>query len=385
MLPAQREDLLELGPLAEHLRTNFSEIIVLGTGGSSLSGRALVALTKGQSDSNGTGRVRFCDNLDSHSFELLLNDVDYERTAFLVISKSGKTPETLAQMLLCFERFSSVQNSGPPEDHFFAIVEPGVSPLRQFSDSHNLLVLDHDVDLGGRFSALSLVGLLPAMIAGLDPIQIRSGAQEVMDQVLEAKGPDQVPSALGAAWAVALQHNSAIKMNVMMPYSALLDEFGLWHRQLWAESLGKDGKGSTPIRALGPVDQHSQLQLYLDGPPDKMFTILCLDQAGSGLRIPSEDAWICGVDYMANLTIGDLISSQQNATIAALESNGCPTRIIRIHDLREKALGALFLNSMLETVFAADLLEVNPFDQPAVEWAKIASRDYLIPKNEISD
>jgi glucose-6-phosphate isomerase len=163
-----------------------------------------------------------------------------------------------------------------------------------------------------------------------------------------------------------------------MPYLDRLERFAMWYRQLWAESLGKEGKGTTPIRALGPVDQHSQLQLYLDGPKDKLFTIVMGPAAGAGPRITARAT---GDDpelsYLKGRTIGDLVEAEQRATAETLIQNGRPTRIIRIGRVDEAVMGGLFMHFMLETMIAAHLMEIDAFDQPAVEQGKVLTRQYL--------
>lgn len=162
-----------------------------------------------------------------------------------------------------------------------------------------------------------------------------------------------------------------------MPYRDRLAAFGLWYRQLWAESLGKGGQGTTPIRALGTVDQHSQLQLYLDGPPDKMFTLLMGDVAGGGAEVPPELAGATGLGYLAGRRMGDLLDAEQRATADTLIRHGRPTRVMRVPRLDEAAMGALMMHFMLETIIAARLMGVDAFDQPAVEESKRLARDYL--------
>jgi glucose-6-phosphate isomerase len=162
-----------------------------------------------------------------------------------------------------------------------------------------------------------------------------------------------------------------------MPYIDRLAHFGLWFRQLWAESLGKEGKGTTPVRAMGTVDQHSQLQLYLAGPRDKMFTLVALDTAGQGETVAVDLAGDRELAYLAGRRMGDLLDAEQRATATSLIRNGRPTRIFRLTQLNERSLGALLMHFMLETIIAADLLGVNAFDQPAVEEGKILAREYL--------
>ena len=162
-----------------------------------------------------------------------------------------------------------------------------------------------------------------------------------------------------------------------MPYVDRLAEFGLWFRQLWAESLGKDGKGTTPINALGAVDQHSQLQLYLDGPDDNMFTIIMMSHAGKGPLIDPVFANDDALTHLAGKSVGDLMEAEQWGTARALIQNNKPTRVIQLERLDETTLGALMMHFMLETIITAHLFSVDPFRQPAVEEGKLLVRQFL--------
>ena len=164
---------------------------------------------------------------------------------------------------------------------------------------------------------------------------------------------------------------------VLMPYADALAPFGSWFRQLWAESLGKGGSGTTPITALGAVDQHSQLQLYLDGPPDKFYTLILLDRDGTGEWVDPRTAGDRELGYLAGRTMGDLFAAEQEATVETLARHARPVRVLRLTRLDERAMGALFMHFMLETIIAAELAGVDPFDQPAVEEGKRLARDRL--------
>jgi glucose-6-phosphate isomerase len=164
---------------------------------------------------------------------------------------------------------------------------------------------------------------------------------------------------------------------VMMAYADRLQFFTKWYVQLWAESLGKDGKGTTPIGALGPVDQHSQLQLYIAGPRDKLFTVVTGSPAGQGPRMVAELAKLSGEPGFAGKTIGDLVAAQGRATAETLAKNGCPVRTIHLPQVDERHLGELLMHFMLETIIAAHLIGVDPFDQPAVEEGKVLAKTYL--------
>ncbi len=377
-LPGTRDDLALLKPHAARF-AKFEHVIVLGTGGSSLGGQTLVALKdQGFGPLQGHPKLWFMDNVDPSTFTELAERLPLARTGLIVISKSGTTAETLTQFLTLLPEFEARVGKDRLAEHVIAITEPSDNALSRLAGRIGCPILDHDPRVGGRFSVLSLVGLLPAMIAGLDVGAVREGAASVLDPVLEASDAGDLPPAVGAALSVGLARERGIGTTVLMPYCDRLGYFGFWYRQLWAESLGKGGNGTTPVRAMGTVDQHSQLQLYLGGAPDKMFTVLILDTAGKGKPIaPASLGGDKSLAYLENRSLGDLLLAEADATAATLAKNGRPTRIMRISTLDERVMGALMMHYMLETMFAAHLLGVDAFDQPAVEEGKILTRQYL--------
>ena len=239
-------------------------------------------------------------------------------------------------------------------------------------------MLDHDPNVGGRFSVLSNVGLLPVAALGLDIAGIRKGAARALAPVLAKKKPADVPAALGAALGVALAESKGKTISALMAYSDRLERFTHWYVQLWAESLGKDGKGTTPLGALGPVDQHSQVQLFIAGPRDKLFNVLTVGAAGLGPRMDGELAKLAGEPGFAGKTIGDLVAAEGRATAETLANNGCPVRTFHIERLDEESLGELLMHFMLETIVAAHLFGIDAFDQPAVEEGKVLAKKYLM-------
>ncbi len=353
------DDLVPLADLAARLRGDFERLVVLGIGGSSLGGRALTALAEAPP-------LCFLDNLDARALDNVLGGG--ASTAYLAISKSGGTVETLSQLLACLQAVRLSAGEGELSRRFLLISEPGDNPFRQLAKRYALPILDHDPGIGGRYSVLSLVGLLPALVAGLDAQAVRSGAREALHAALAAaRGDDPAAAApaAGAALAVGLGRQG-LTSSVLMPYAGRLADFAEWYCQLWAESLGKQGQGTTPIRALGPVDQHSQLQLYLDGPADKMFSLIGSESRGQGARLdPSALTGEHG--YLAGRSIGDVVAASFAGTTATLTANGRPVRSLHVDAVDEHTLGALFMHFMLETVVAARLFDVDPFDQPAVE------------------
>lgn len=374
-LPERRDDLIDAGAIAAELSEKIDTLIILGTGGSSLGGKTLTALAA--QDSN-RPNLLFLDNIDPETFDRIRRKCKPDRTGLLVISKSGSTVETLTQLTSVASWLGLKNGIAEIAPRTVAITEPRDNPLRRLTGHLNIKTLDHDPNVGGRFSCLSLVGLLPAMVAGLDVDAIRAGAETVLRRTLDATNPQEAEPAIGAALAVALGETKPI--SVMLPYSDRLESFAAWHRQLWAESLGKSGLGTTPVDALGTVDQHSQLQLYLDGPADKFFTILAGDTRGQGAAVDEQLLDAAGnLDYIRGRRMGDVFAAEQEATIDALSAAGRPVRILRLADgrLDEYRMGALMMHFMLETIIAAGLLGIDPFDQPAVEAGKIMARDYL--------
>ena len=377
----QEEDLQACQPVMEHLLDGASDIVFLGTGGSSLGAQALAQLAgyrvAGQIAGVGGPRFHFFDNLDGETYGAALNTLDLSKTKFLTVSKSGGTAETMMQTLTALSALKQAGLGNELAKHFAAITMPDDNPLRRLAVDVGMPVLDHDPKIGGRFSVLSNVGLLPAMLMGLDAKAVRDGAGLVMTPILQGAEVEDCPAAYGAILNVAFAQERGLANAVLMPYADKLELFAMWYRQLWAESLGKNGRGTTPIRALGPVDQHSQLQLYLDGPNDKFLTLMMLDCQGKGPKVEPDIVTDPALDYLSDRTIGDLVDAEQRATAETLIKRGRPVRIITVPTLDEKAMGALFMHFMVETMLAAHLLDVYAFDQPAVEDGKVLARKYL--------
>jgi glucose-6-phosphate isomerase len=374
-LPERHDDIAHLTPIARDFRERFDDVIVLGTGGSSLGGKTLVALAdRGFGPASGAPRLHFMDNVDPVSFADLEAATDPTRTGLIVISKSGSTAETLTQFLVLLPRLRDALGLDDVGGALIAITEPRDNPLRRLAERIGATVIDHDPGIGGRYSVLSPVGLLPALIAGLDAAAVRRGAARVWRGLIEQRG--EAAPAVGAALAVAAMR-AGLTQTVLMPYVDRLGEFGLWFRQLWAESLGKDGHGTTPIRALGTVDQHSQLQLYLAGPSDKLYTLITAPSVGVGRVVDRALADDSSLSYLVGHSLGDLLDAEARATYETLARNGRPTRLIALDRLDEEGLGALFMHFMLETILTAHLIGVDPFDQPAVEEGKVLARKYL--------
>ena len=374
------------------LSRNARAIVFFGTGGSSLGGQTLAQL--GGWNIPGTAdeaqkmrpRTRFYDNLDPVTLDSALHSFDLETARFVVISKSGGTPETLVQALAALAAVKAAGLEKKIPELFLGVTEPKVAGtangLRQLFEAHGIPMLDHHPGIGGRFSALTNVGLLPALARGLDPRAVRAGAKDVIAAMLAARSARDFAPAVGAAAVLALTRERGIRAQVMMPYTDRLGRFSHWFAQLWAESLGKGGQGTAPIACLGPLDQHSQLQLFMDGPREHLITVVRVPTAGLGPRMVADLAAAAGVDFLAGRTVGDLVAAQAVAVPEALGRAGRPVRTFDLARLDERGLGALMMHFMLETILAARLMGLDPFDQPAVELAKRITRERVaaLPK-----
>ncbi len=385
-LPAKTDDLPEIEELAERIADTAHDVIICGTGGSSLGGQALAQIAGWRVPTGSEGlnsgkrpRLHFLDNIDSFAMDRILQSVQFEQTHVLLISKSGSTAETLAQGLIFLDAFIEAGLEDLLPRHFTGLSDPmgkHGNGLRDLCAKYHIPVLDHVSGLGGRFSALSNVGLLPASIAGVDIAAVRAGALDVLEEALAASPIDSMP-ACGAAINVAFLKQRGINISVLFGYGDRFERFTRWHAQLWAESLGKDGLGMTPVAALGPVDQHSQLQLFLDGPEDKLYTFVTTKTQGTGGHINDELAHLAGAQYLGGKRLGDLVDTMQRATAETLARKGRPVRTLHIDSVEPATMGELMMHFMLETVIAADLLGVDPFNQPAVEDGKVLARRYL--------
>ncbi|MFZ4542144.1 MAG: hypothetical protein ACOYNL_10185 [Rickettsiales bacterium] len=368
-LPGRTDDLAEIEVIATTIAEHFSDLVVIGMGGSSLSGDVLSYLRK-----EGGLRLHFVDNIDPHTLALLVETLPWATTSFLIISKSGGTVETLAQLAV-FLREAKKRLPGSYGKHFTVITIANDNILQRVAGEHGMRVVAHDVDLGGRFSILSAVGLIPAAAVGVNIRALRDGAAITL---AENSGALLAAAGEAAVLHMALTEKN-IRMQIFMHYSDRLTGLALWHRQCWAESLGKMGQGMTPIPSRGATDQHSQMQLYLEGPRDKFFTSVMLDMAGQGAAIDFDNG-DASLDYLKGHTLGDLAMAEQRATNSTLVKAGRPLRTITCAALDEATLGALLMHFSLEVGFTAALMGVNAYDQPAVEAGKKLALDYLAGK-----
>lgn len=361
----QIDDLAEISHLANKINQQFKKVFVLGVGGSSLGGKTLSAI------SDHKDNITFLESIDSATIAKNLVDIDWKNSLFLVISKSGETIETICQTLIFIEKFKQ-NNITDLSKNFIFITQNHHNSLAKIAGEIKAPIYHHPENIGGRFSYLTIVGLLPAAIIGLDITAIRQCAKKVLNNFIQQDVADN--QIIQAAIYQLYLFDAGFNNNVIMPYIDALKDFTDWYRQLWAESLGKNHFGSTPITSMGTVDQHSQLQLYLDGPKDKFFTFITNQN-------PKQDFQIVDLKSCPTLfggkNLNEIVKIEQNSTIEVLNQKHLPIRILEVKELNEGALSALMMQMFLETILIADVKNINPFDQPAVELRKDLAKKYL--------
>lgn len=340
--------------------SDFEHIVVCGIGGSAL-GAICLQQSLGHLYMN---KLHVLDNVDPVMIKEFEEVIDYSKTLFIVITKSGTTVETLSQ----YDYFSKKikENGYTLNEHMVIITGTQPNLLRDEAEKEDLTIFDVPENVGGRFSVLTAVGLLPAKLIGIDIEKLIEGAKIGRDNFLSPDSTSNLPYRLAKTQFDLNQ--KGITMNVLMPYSQKLIKFADWWRQLLAESIGKKGKGITPINALGVTDQHSQLQLYNDGPNDKLIIFVEVKNSGPEITI----------DFPYKTTFGELMQIEKNATSSSLTKNGRPNITILVDSVSEEMLGQLFLLLQGATAFLGELMGINAFDQPGVELSKKLTKEALL-------
>lgn len=356
-------DLANATQAAKHFRHVSDVTVVIGTGGASLGAQALVAAAPEPE------RLLFLDNIDPATLSRVFARFDKTRTSWIIASKSGGTTETLATSLALIAAYEQEGMVSELSVRTVVITEAKDGPLAALAEQYAIPCFAHPA-VGGRYSVFTLVGLLPALVAGMDAQKIRQGAIQWFARVLS--GEDAYLLQV-VAWLVDTRLSHPI--HVVMAYADGLRAYTRWFQQLWAESLGKNGQGSTPYAAIGTIDQHSQLQLFLDGPRDKSFTLVLPSHKGKGPVLG--DSGVAALSYLAGHRIGDVMDASAEGTVATLVAHGVPLRVLRAPALDEATMGELLLMHMVETILAAALMGVDPYDQPAVEEGKRRTRSIL--------
>lgn len=383
-LPYDTAQLHAVQAVAEELRGACENFVVIGIGGSALGNIMLQAALRHPfynllpPEHRGGPRLFVLDNVDPTRLAGLLDLIDLEKTVFNVITKSGTTAETMAQFLVVAYQLRKRLGERCREQ-VVVTTDPERGPLREFARREGFRSFPIPAGVGGRFSVLSAVGLLSAAVTGVDIEALLAGAQ-AMDRRCSEPGLTKNPAYLYAALHYLL-YRKGKRLHVMMPYADGLACFADWFRQLWAESLGKRLSltgdevriGPTPVKALGATDQHSQLQLYLEGPDDKVFTFLAVERFERDLPIPEAFPEAAPLGYLTGHSLAQLLDAERRATALVLTRNERPNCTFHLPRLDPYSVGQLIFLFELATAFSGKLYHINPFDQPAVEQSKEAA------------
>ena len=355
----------------------YEHLLVLGIGGSSLGAQALIEalnsplwnrLSKGKR--KGFLTIDFIDNLDPVIIRNILSRLKLDQTLFIVISKTGTTVETIVPMLIAKEW---VGENFYKQCVFITSKNKGI--LFELSQRYSVSVFPIPENVGGRYSVFSSVGLLPAALCGVDLDEVKQGILEA-DRLCQT---NDLKTNLAATIALAafFSYSAGRNIFVLMPYSTCLRRFVDWFVQLWAESIGKAGKGSTPTVAIGATDQHSQLQMFNEGPNDKLICFLKINKHKRDLTVPDYTAENATFQTYANFKVGQILNVELDATRRAITESNRPNITLTLPELDEYYLSQLMYILEVATAICGNLLEVNPFDQPGVELAKRYTKEAL--------
>jgi glucose-6-phosphate isomerase len=367
---------------ADAVAERFENVVVLGIGGSALGLRAAAEALlpphwniRTNKERKDRPRLFVCDNVDPESFAGLLDLIDIKKTCFTIISKSGRTTEPAALFMLAMKRLKD-ETGDKWRGHLVVITDPEGGELRPMVKEEGLTSFEIPPKLGGRFSVLSPVGLFPAACVGIDIEGLVYGARNMAKRCSEATPQENPAYNIGAShyWYYSRKNKN---ISVMFAYSNALLLTADWYSQLWAESLGKKGLGQTPVRALGATDQHSQVQLYMDGPGDKIFTFIGVEK----FRTAPEETRITGAsegfEYLNGHDLGEILRAEQKATTKALAEMGRPSLTVTFPEINAEHLGEFFMLYELATVYAGALYKIDPFNQPGVELGKKLTKEIL--------
>ena len=383
-LPDAREAARAVQELADGFGQWFENLVVLGIGGSALGTTtlrdALLGSFWNELDDEARDhypRLYVLDNVDPRTVSALFERIDLRRTLFNVVSKSGSTAETMSQYMVVEGLLNDLLGEEPTRGHFLFTTDPETGILRKIAEEEGVPVLEVPSNVGGRFSVLSAVGLLPAAVVGVEVEEVLDGARDMAERCSTSNLKEN-PAGLLASLLHEADTVQGLPIHVLMPYSDRLRSFAAWFQQLWAESLGKARNrngdevnvGPTPLPALGATDQHSLLQLLMEGPRDKVVLFMAAGGASDPVEIPRVRQDYPALSYLGGHTLSELLDTERKATMEALRREGRPNLSIEVADLTPRALGELFMLFEVATVYAGALYGVDPLDQPGVELSK---------------
>ncbi|HUU29941.1 MAG TPA: glucose-6-phosphate isomerase [archaeon] len=384
-LPFDQETVEKILKYAKSAVKHFRNVVILGIGGSCLGPKALHSALSGGMWANlstrkargGFPRFFFADNIDPDSFSRLLQLADPKETLFIAITKSGTTAETMSQFMVVHEHLRRKVGSKHVAQHLVVVTDAQNGRLRNVADREELTDFIIPENVGGRFSVFTPVGLLPAALMGIDIRELVAGAA-FMENRTSGNKPTANPAYLAGSLLFLADRTLEKRINVMISYSDALFDMADWFRQLWAESLGKKVSltgqevytGLTPIKALGVTDQHSQTQLYMEGPNDKVLIFLAVEKLATDVKIPALYPELPDLHYLGGHTLAGLFRAERLATEYALLKAQRPSMTILLPEINAFTIGQLLYMLEVQTAFAGGLYNINPFDQPGVELGK---------------
>jgi glucose-6-phosphate isomerase len=365
-LDLPNQDTREIITIADNIRSNSEYFLLLGIGGSALGPRALLEALKPFYNLKNTPKIFIYDNVDPATLKSILSMIDLRKTTVNVITKSGSTVETMASFLILKNALKKVHKKEFSK-WIIATTDPEKGILREIALREGFRSLPVHPHVVGRFSVLSPVGLLLSAVSGIDIKDILRGAKDMVAKCNE-ENIWKNPAYMYGALMYLMEQKKGKNISVLISYSDRLKAFSEWYCQLWSESLGKNNHGQTPYPSIGTTDQHSQLQLWIEGPRDKVITFISIEDYRVDVSIPDED--IEQLDYLKNHTLGELIKAEQEATELALVKAGRLNMRINVPRIDSYYMGQLFLFFELATVVTGLLYGINPFNQPGVEEGK---------------
>lgn len=358
----------EIKIMAAQIKESSDYFLLLGIGGSAMGPKAILEALKPFHNYVSRPCIFIYDNIDPRTLHAVLSIIDPARTTVNVVTKSGNTAETIASFMVMWHRLQKVLGDNVA-DRFIITTNPNTGIMRDVIISNRLPFLYIPSDIVGRYSVLSAAGLLMSEVAGIDSDELLRGARDIVHRC-NNKELWENPAYLFATLLFLMSTEEKRNINVMMPYADGLKHLSEWFCQLWAESLGKLGFGITPYPSVGTTDQHSQLQLWMEGPEDKVVIFINIDDYGQDERIPDVFTKIDGFANLSGRTLNELIRAAADSTKCVLSGSAKPNMTINISQLDAYHIGQLFMFFEISTTVLGFLFGVNPFNQPWVETGK---------------
>lgn len=375
---------------AASVKGQFDAVVILGIGGSCLGPAALCeALLPSywnelsREQRNGSPKMYFVDNVDSDKIDGLLQCLDFSKTLVNVVTKSGNTTETLSAFLLFQQYLEKAVGKAESAKHIVVTTDPEKGTLKQLANEEGWTCFDVLPDVGGRFSIFSPVGLLPAALVGLSPSELLQSLTDIIPAMQSSELSTNIAASAAMAHYYAMQQG--LNISVLMPYSAKLTLTADWYVQLWAESLGKAQNlkgetvnvGQTPVRAVGVTDQHSQLQLFSEGPYDKLVTFIHVENNHKNIQVPSSYPNNTGLSLFQGRSFNEILRAEAKATHESLHQEKRPTVSYTLKSITPKSFAQLLFCLEMQTAIAGALMGIDPFNQPGVELSKVLTKKYL--------